>query len=213
MAVASPALTGAIRLADDHIVDGHINANAAIARSKLALDVLRKYAIPLTDFRVWDAMHTVLPGTAAADDLALVGGTFGTGSPTIQTSDLKAAGATTQRARVLVRLPAEFQSARQVTLRFHAGMNTTIADTSCTIDVEAYESDFDGGISADLVTTAAQTINSLTSADKDFVLTTTDLVAGDWLDIRVSITCTDAATGTAVIGQFGLAQLLCDVRG
>jgi hypothetical protein len=213
MPIGSAQLEGSLRFVSESIVDDHINSNAAIARSKLALDALKVFGVKLTDFRVWDAVATNLPGTAANDDLALVNGTFATNSPAIQAGDLKAAGATTRYARVFVQLPAEYVSARQAKLRFTAGMVTTAADTSCTLDVQVYESDGDGGISADLCTTSAQSINNLTAADKDFVLTATDLVAGDWLDVRVAIACNDGGTGTAVIPQFGRVQLLCDVRG
>jgi hypothetical protein len=185
----------------------------AIARSTLDQDDLSVFPILLTSFRVWDALHTNLPGTSATDDLGLIGGTFATASPTIQTSDLKAAGATTRYARVEVPLPAEYVAGETVTLRFHAGMKTTVADNTATLDVQAYESDLEEGISADLCTTAATTINSLTMADIDFVITPTALEPGDMLDVRIAVAINDAATGTAVIGIIGSAQLLCDIKG
>lgn len=195
------------------ITDTNVSNAAAIARAKLAQDVLKPYPVNLTDLRVWDAMATVLPGTAANDDLGLIGGTFATGSPSIQAGDLKSAGATTRYARFLVALPAEYDSGETVTVRIHAGMVTTVADTSCTVDVQAYESNGEAGISADLCATAAQSMNSLTYADKDFTITPTALVAGDVLDVRVAVTCTDASGGAAVIPVLGSITLLCDVRG
>jgi len=185
----------------------------SFARSMLAQENLEIYPIPWTWWRVWDAYHTNLPGTSAADDLALIGGTFATGSPSIQTSDLKAAGATTCYARAMIPLPVEYVDGETVTLRFHAGMLTTVAVTTATLDVQAYESDSEAGIGADLCATAATTINSVTLADKDFTITSTSLAAGELLDVRIAIAINDAATGTAVIGIIGSAELLCDVKG
>ena len=171
------------------------------------------FPIDLTALRVWDAYHTVLPGTAASDDLALTGGTFGTASPTVDAGDLKAAGATTRYARFQVSLPECYVAGQTVTLSISAGMATTIADTSCTLDVEAYESDKEGGIGSDLCTTAATTINSLTFADVAFTITPGGLTAGDVLDIRIAIACNDGATGTAVTPTIGGIDLLCDIKG
>lgn len=184
-----------------------------IPRAKLEQDVLASYAIPWTAWRVWDALGTNLPGTAANDDLGLVGGTFGTNSPTIQTGDLKAAGATTRYARCQIWLPPEYDAGQTINLRFHAGMKTTVADVSATLDAEAYKSDTEEGVGSDLVSTAAQSINSLTLADKDFVIDGSALSPGDLLDVRIAVEVNDAATATAVIGLIGAAFLLIDIRG
>lgn len=192
--------------------NAHINSSAAIVRTKLETNLLQAFPVPLTDLRVFDALHTNLPGTAASDDLALIGGAFGTNTPMIKTSDAKAT-TTTQRARFLVRLPAEYTAAGSVKIRLHAGMGTTVSDTTATVDVEAYESNKEGGLGSDLVTTSATTINSLTLADKDFTLTAAGLAPGDWLDVRVTIAITDGATATAVLGVIGHIALLCDIIG
>jgi len=174
---------------------------------------LAVFPIPWTWWRVHDAVQTNL-GTAASDDLGLIGGTFGTGVPSIQTGDLKAAGATTRYARCTIPMPVEYDAAADVVLRFNAGMITTVSDTTSTIDVEAYLSDKAAAVDgADLITTSATTINSLTYANKDFTVTSSSLEAGDLLDVRVAIAINDGATGTAVIGAIGAAYLLCDIRG
>jgi hypothetical protein len=194
------------------ITNSDIKTNAAIARSKLAQDTLQPYTIPLTQFRTWDALAVNLPGTPAADDLGLDNATFGTGSPHLTTGDLGAAGATSRYARVHVPIPAEYDDGATCNLVVHAGMLTAVADASCVVDVECYRSDEATGISADLCTTAATTCNSLTFADLSFSLTPTTFVSGDTLDIRVTITCTDAATAV-VEGVIGAAWLACDIKG
>jgi hypothetical protein len=63
------------------------------------------------------------------------------------------------------------------------------------------------------VSTAAMSINSLTFAERAFELTASGLAAGDVLDIRVSIACTDAATATAVIPSIAQIRLSLDIKG
>ena len=184
-----------------------------IARTQLAQEDLSIVPVPFSSLRVWDAFQTVIPGTAATDDLALIGGTFATASPKVSAGDLKAAGATTRYARFQVALPREYVSGETVTLRLYCGMGTTVADTSCTVDAQVYECDGAAGISADLCATAAQSMNSLTFANKDFTITPTALVAGDVLDIRLAVACTDAATGTVVEPIIGIIEVLCDTKG
>jgi len=196
----------------DLIVRGEITP--AIQRTTLVQYDAQVYQIPLTSAKVWDAAQTNLPGTAATDDLEINTGTWATGVPTIQTGDLKAAGATTRYALFEVATVPEYVAGQTVTLRASAGMLTTVADTTATIDFEAYISDREGLVSgSDLVATAATTINSLTFADIDFTLTPTTLDPGQKILIRMAIAVNDAATGTAVIGSVGALELLLDTQG
>jgi len=93
-------------------------------------------------------------------------------------------------------------------------MITTVADTTATLDCEAYklQADPDDALGSDLVSTAATTMNSTTFADIDFVVTPTGLSPGDILDVRIKTTVTDGAGATAVIAGVTSARLLCDVR-
>lgn len=163
------------------------------------------------DWRVWDSGQP-LPSAAANDDLGIVVGTFGTDVVTVQGGDVKATSST-RRAIAHVALPDYYDDGQSVTIRLRAGMDTTVSDTSCTINVECYEVGDSGGAGSDLCTTAAQNINSLTPADKDFTITSTNLTAGDILEIRISVTYVDSATATAVIPVLYKAAVLFDARG
>ena len=185
----------------------------SITRSDIDQTTLAKFNIPMTSFRIHDAFQTNLPGTSSGNDLGLVGGTFGSASPVLQTADLKTAGATSNYARAMFQLPAEYDAGQTISIRIHAQMVTTVADTSSTIDVECYKVDQAAGIGSDLCTTAATSINTLTDADYDFTITPTGLVAGDVFDIRITSAVNDAASGTAVIAEVGNVNLLCDIRG
>jgi hypothetical protein len=203
---------------DDVVIQGNLTVqgtfNPLLARSRLEQDTLQPYPIFPTDWKVWDTMAD-LPAAGAADDLAIVAGGYGTDPPSIQTGDLQSAGATSRYARAMVQLPPEYVAGQTVVLRFSAGMVTTVADNSCTLDVECYESDREVGVvGSDLCTTSAVSINSLTFNNTlDFTITPTGLAAGDQLDVRITIATNDAGSGTAVIGCIGSSMLMCDVKG
>jgi len=192
-------------------VDGSLNSRP---RSELIQDNFAIYGIPFSNFRIWDAFQTGI-STAASDDLGLsTGGTWGTNNPYISAGDLKAAGATTRRSRFTFTLPPEYVAGESVRIVATAGMVTTAADTSCTVDFEVYlcaKTTLASG--SDLVTTSATTINSTSFAAKNFDLTSAGLTAGDMLDIRISIACTDAATVTAVIPAIAHLALALDIKG
>lgn len=199
-------------LTDGTVAAAKFKGSAEILRSQQKQVANVKKGIPAQDWRVWDS-GAVLPTAAAADDLGIDDGTLATTYTHIQAGDLKAAGATTRYALTHVALPDYYDDANTVQVRLHAGMVTTVADTSCTIDVQAYELGDNGAASSDLCTTAAQSMNSLTAADLDFTITETALVAGDVLEIRIAIACNDGATGTAVIPTLWKSWLLFDARG
>jgi hypothetical protein len=194
------------------IKNHHCSAAMALERAKLAQRVLGADSRPLSDCRTWDARGTNLPTAGASDDLGYVTGTLGTHLPNIQTGDLKNAGATTRYAGIVIPVPEDYETGETLTLRLTAGMMTTVASASATIDAQVYLSTADGLVGADICATAAQSINSLTAADKDFSITETGIVAGDMLDVRIAIAVNDSATVTAVIGRLVAIKLLADRR-
>lgn len=200
-----------VTLPSGSVVNATVASNAAITRAKLAQET-KTYDLPWENWRVWNAYNTVLPGTSADDDLALIAGTFGTNTPMIKSRDLKTLS-TSLYARTTYTLPAEYDAAQAFTIRVKGGMETTVAGTSCVVDIECYKSNGEGGLGSDLCATAAQSINSLTLANKDFTITPTGLAAGDKFDIRLTVTVVDGATGTTVTAAIGAVQALVTVKG
>ncbi len=194
------------------VVDGDCSPAMDLSRSKLAQRGLAVCTIPLTCFRQWDHHAVNLPETPASDDLGLVTGTLGTNPPTIQAGDLKTAGATTRYAGAEITLPPDYEAGESVTIRIWAGMKTAVADASCTVDLQAYLLQKDLSAPVDQCVTTLQNMNSLTFASFDFTITPTSLEAGDVLQIRLVITCTDAAGGSAVIPTISQVELLADLR-
>lgn len=206
------------KISGDLQVTGNLRLGGSVqpgvSRTDLLLESLVAHPIPWTSWRVWDALQTNLPGTPATDDLGLVGGTFGTATPSLQTEDLNNAGATNNRARAIITLPPNFVAAGQVRLKFTAGMLTNPADTTATLDAEAYLLDGEAGITgSDLVSTSALSINSTTLAEKEFTVDGSSLSPGDQLDVRITTAINDAATGAEVKGIISYAALRCDIRG
>jgi len=199
-------VTGSITIKESGI-------SAQTRASILKQEALAMFPVNFMDLRVWDAIQTNLPGTPATDDLGLIGTTFGSTAPRVTAGDCKALGATTRYARFMVEMPECYEAGETVTLSLSAGMVTTVASVSCTVDVEAYEIDKIGGIGSDLCTTSATTINSLVFANKAFTITPTTIAAGDVLDIRITIAVNDGATATAVTPTIAGIDLLCDIKG
>lgn len=205
-------IDGDLRVTGNLTVQGNLLPKRP--RTDLEQENIAEYPVNLVTLRVWDALQTALPGTAASDDLGITGGTWGTDAVSITAGDLKAAGATTRRARFTVRLPVEYVAGETVLIQANAGMKTTAADVSCTIDFEAYLTGENSLISgSDLVTTSATTINSTSFAAKQFTLTSSNLSPGDEIDVRVSIACNDAATVASVIPMIAKLSILADIRG
>jgi hypothetical protein len=206
-------LNGTMSVGDGAITNSQISASAAIARTKLAQDTAKKYVVPWSAFRVHDAIQTLLPSPSANDDLGFPATqTLGTVSWYLDTFDLKTT-TTTLYGRFCFELPAEYDSGETMTLRIRGGMKTTVADGSATIDAQVYKADRDGAVGSDLCATAAQSINNLANADKDFTVTPSGLAGGDILDCRIALAVVDTATATAVIGEVLEVAFLLDIRG
>jgi hypothetical protein len=189
-----------------------IAGNADIATTKLAQRVLAESIVPLTQARTWNSIAVNLPAAAADDDLGLVSGTWGTNPARITAGDVKALGPTTRRLYMAIPIPANYEDGQTIQLQIRTKMETTVADVSCTIDAEAYVG-ADGAVGSDLVTTAAQSMNSLSAAAYTFTINATGVDPGDLLEVRLSISSNDAATATAVTPAIYSIALLCDTRG
>jgi hypothetical protein len=181
-------------------------------RTDLEIDSLQSYVIPLTNMRVHDAMQTVLPGTAANDDMGLITGTPGTDVPTLQGVDF---GGTTsdEKAGFQFVLPPEYYSGGQIQVVVRAAMLTAIADTSCTVDVQCWPQDDNGAAAADICATSAQNMNSLTPANYTFTITATNRLPGDVLNIRLAFAGTDAGNLAVMIPEISKVTVKLDIRG
>jgi hypothetical protein len=206
------------------VSNGQVSSSAAIDRSKLAQDSLQTYPIRPDEWRNATQFYTVLgaPTTAVLGIYTGGSGTNQNNAIWVGTADINSA-TTTVTARTVFTLPPEYDAGESVTLRLYAGMGVAngtdtayTADTSCTIDATAFEIDKDSitnTTGTDLVTTAVTDMNSTTIAAKDFTITPTNLAAGDSLDIKITISCSDGQTSNVVIPVIAGAEMLLDVQG
>lgn len=212
--VCGSVVANILRASSGCVADGGVSPTADIARTKLGEDVLAAYPVPLIDFRVHDAPRTKLPLTAGTDDLGYVAGTFGADRPHLTAGDCKAT-TITRYARRIIPLPMPMLLAGTCALRIHAGMVTTLADTSATVDVDAYLMDTSATLGAQLCTTSAQSMNSLTTAAYDFLLDTAgeNALPGWYIDARIAVAVVDSATATAVEPRIYAVSLVMDIQG
>jgi len=172
------------------------------------IDTAATLQVPIQQFLSTDLI-TPLGATGDATILGIVAGAHGTNGPSLQGKDVTGLTATTtDLARTLLAIPADYVAGTNLTIRLHAGMLTTVADTTCTVDVQAYIPDEEAGISADLCATAATSINSLTLADKDFTITGTTIAAGDIIDLELTTVSVHTGTATATIPIIGAVKLI-----
>lgn len=203
------------KLVGDLQVSGSIRAGGGylnFSRSDITEQALAEYQISPLAWRVWNAVATLLTGTPNNDDLGIATGTLGTDFPYVWAGDLKTVTNTRYGALILP-LPPEYVSGGDIRLRFHAGMLTTPSDGTATLDLQAYASDGEAGVGSDLCQTNAQSINSTTLADKDFVIDGSGLVPGDIIIARAAIAVADTASGTAVDAAITETKLLLDIKG
>lgn len=185
--------------------------SATVTRSSLAQNDLQPYPILAESWFIFDsATHAALGATpASADDLSYITGVIGTAEPVLKAADFGGTN-TTQKARIRVALPPEYVAGETITIRANAGMLTTVSHQTATIDFSAYRA---ADPTVDLVATAAQSINSLTAADKDFTVTPTDCVPGDILDILMTVAGTDDTDAGVMVPVVNSVELRMDIKG
>lgn len=207
-----------IRFADGIFNEAILSSTTSIPYSKLTQRTTAVHGVPLTSCRVHDAPQTNLgtsPGAGVTDDLG-ISGSGSTEGMHLTTGDQKTQGSLTFYAWFETHLPPNYDDGETVQVEFEAGMLTTVADTSCTVDCEVYGISGSTGVAVDgldLCTTAAQSINSLTMTNAKFDVSAASLTAGQRLSIRIIVIINDGASGTAVEGVIRDISLLCDTKG
>ncbi len=181
-----------------------------LRRSDLLIEENQFYWIKPYEWRVFDALQTVLPTTAASDDLGFYPGTLGTDFPTIM--GLTAGSALQQKARALIDLPPEYVAADNVKLYAFASMQAA-ANNTATIDFNCYSSDGDMTVTQVHTAGSAKTINSTSWAAVEFELTVGGLSPGSILDIEMIVDIDDSTAVANKIARILVAGIKADIRG
>lgn len=184
----------------------------SIARSGIAQETAKPYIMQLDS---WKATGTGAGlGSAAGTPSGAFGltyGTFGTNSPKI-VGEAASGNSKTNRMRRQFALPVEYVAGGNITLRLRGKETVNAATVSTTIDAVVYKSDKAAGIGSDICATNAQDVTTST-ANFDFSITPTGLVAGDILDIEVNIVTNDTGGSVGTIANIYDTEILLDVQG
>lgn len=180
-------------------LDGTLSVAGASTMSGSLGVVSQTIGVDFSNFRIHDNIDAFIDQAAADDDdLTLVQGTFGTNATTVETIDCGGLNDTTQRAMFWFVMPPSYVAGSTVSIVANSGMVTTVADQAATLDFECYVPDYanaDGTVSSDLVTTAAQSVNSTTFGDDTFVVDDDvsghALAPGSMIQCRVTALCDD----------------------
>lgn len=182
---------------------------AGLKRSQLGQDDLQPFGIPLSAFEAVDGA-----ALGVAEDSADLFRAVGTNVHTLKgrtpQTATEAAAAVTQFV-----LPAEYVSGQTITVRivsqFINGSGVDSGRSSFT-DLSVFKQN-DGAIGSDLCTTGAISPTADdTYADSDFTITPTGLVAGDVLNLLVTLSAV-SDDGNATQLEIGEVMVLCDVKG
>ncbi|HUU97150.1 MAG TPA: hypothetical protein VM487_15535, partial [Phycisphaerae bacterium] len=175
--------------AADKYVAYTAQATGAIARSDLTEESLQRWPLALQEFRNLDG--TAMDATGAATAFKINNGGYAAGTLTLTGVAADGTTVTTTMCREFV-LPPSYLSDQDVKIivtGLYAVTGTPDATTK-TVDVTAFEVAKDGTAGADICATAIQTLTT-SSADYTFVVTDTDLVAGDKLLFYVQTVMTE----------------------
>lgn len=172
---------------------------------------LAKHRVRLADLRKPD-LSSVLPTSTTTGDvfLKIAGGTHGSASPLVQSADFASASGS-QGLRIEAFLPPNYEDGETIAIVLRAKL-TTDASVTKTLDVECYKPDGDGSVGSDLCSTSAQSLTT-SWANYTFVITPTGLVAGDPLDIEVTVALNDGVAGSGVVANISVVELQFDTRG
>jgi len=181
------ATTDDLTVGDDATVSGTL----AVVEQTIGLD--------FGTFKIFDNYDAPLTNASGDDDdLTYYQGTFGTNAATLESADCGALNDTTQKAFFTFALPPTYVAGSTVSLVANVGMRQTVASEGATLDFNCYVADYaneDGTMSGDLITPAAQSVNSTTFADKTFVIdddaTGYALGAGDIIECQIVVLCDD----------------------
>jgi hypothetical protein len=185
---------GAVVLADAgdfvEFVCTDANGTKQWRTNKVSLAAAASLTLPIDNsWRVWDALHTNLAGADGTDDLGLVTGTYLTSDPTFNVTVATPTSAPFYARKLIpvADLPG-YVPGTDLTLQITA--TETVAATTANLDANIVRT---GAPTVDLVDTAAQSIIGAAAAVKSFTVLGANIVAGDVLDLRVSITLNDGA--------------------
>jgi hypothetical protein len=182
------------------------SAAGAISRADLVENSLQAYGIPINQIMADDGLPLTVSEEADTFFLAL-------GTNTVELQGEEAISETEASVSYIqFVLPPEYVAAGDVKIRIRCKIDGAGTNDGSTVDIEVYEQ-ADGAVGSDLCETAAATFAvKSTWYSKDFVVTATDLVAGDILMIKLTSSVIEDA-GSALAFYADPPKVLLDIKG
>lgn len=177
-----------------------------LKRADFTEDALQIYGIPLYTIRAADMGDMGLSETAGDHYLELSANVI----TLVGESSLNETEASVSYFQFVI--PPEYVAAGDVKIRIKHKVTGTGTLGTCTVDVEAYEQDGNGAVGSDICSTAAATTSG-TWATTDFVLTATNLVAGDILNVKITSSIQETGNSNPLEATLDGIAVLLDIKG
>jgi len=161
---------------------------------------LRSVKIPFQNLRNDD--FSVMDATGGAGLFSFTDGGFGTGTMTVD-GEAASGNSKTDTLQFEYVLPANYVASADVKMVVAAIESVGAATDSTTISAEVYESDGNGGVSADLAASWVSADVTDSWGDKTLTITDAGLVAGDKLRVYIRIVTNDTGGAIGTIAQIG----------
>jgi len=190
------------------IVNADIAADAAIARSKLALEAGTRFQIPFASMRGLDFLP--LTDTAGANGFGIEWS-----SSLLLIGEVVANTTTTNYGLIEFVLPPGYEAGSNITLAFRARYRDTVGTPvvgTTTIDAEAYLVSVDGVVGSDIVSSSAATLTDA-FAEHTLTITGTGLAVGDRLLIQIATTIQETDDDGSLIAEIGSVEMRLSIRG
>lgn len=173
---------------------------ALLQRSNAAQEDNQEIRVPFGDLRNSDG--SIITGTASAGVYGIVSGGWGVGGTKLQ-GEAASNNSKTSTTKFTFRVPQNYVAGTNLTIKPTERVSTP-ANTTASVDVQAYKSNENGGVSgSNLITTSAITHNSATWIEQSFTLTSALLSPGDELDIYIRQVVNDAGGATGAKSELG----------
>ena len=146
-------------VAGDLVVDGLsallpklcvANDNIASVERSQFLATTVKQVVNWRDFASWSSFPSSLPSSVTkstddANDFTIVGGTFGTETPCLETDDVSGVGSVKYLSLFYASLPHSYVSGSDITLCMSCGMKSAGASEGASVSMNAFRSNGESG--------------------------------------------------------------------
>lgn len=200
---------GAIKIAGTAIAATAAELNIlddGLVRADFTEEALKIYGIPTYEIRAADLADMGISETAGDHYLVLAANVITLGSEVANNET------ETSISYFMFILPPEYVSAGDCKVRIKHWVGGAGTSNDSTVDFSVYEQTGNGAVGGDIVTTEATVTVEDAWTTTDFVVTATNLIAGDILIIKFTSAVIESATDN-IQGKYDGFAVLLDIKG